>query len=1077
MEKIMKKQFFMLFLTALLFVSFASGLSAQKTVITGKILSTGNKESLIGATIVEQDKDKRIINATITNVNGDFQLSLSKPAAQITVSFIGFKTLEVSVDASVKTKYEFLLEESTLEIEGIEVVAKARSSNTNTMLPVDIRDMAVSIGSLASKDVSELPVTSVGEMLQGRVSGVDITSVSGNPGAGMSIRIRGTSSLNSNSEPLIVVDGVPYETKVDASINFATATQEEFGAMLDISPSDIETIEVLKDAAASAVWGSRGANGVLLITTKRGSKGRSSFEYDMKLTSNWEPKPIPMLNGDQYSMLQLEGIFNGYGMVNVPQELAYDKSWVNYHNYAQNTDWISTITKNAMTHEHNFSLLGGGEKARFRIAMGYLDQDGTTIGTSFKRLTTRMNVDYDLSAKLRFSTDISYTNSDNDRNNGDVRGIAYKKSPNMAIYEFDAGGTSLGKYFSPENSYQGTGDVYYNPVAMAVEGLNNLKADRVLSKFSLRYYLIPDVLIYQGDLAFDFLNNDTRSFVPQSATGAAWTSDKMNRALKKEEEATTTQSFNKLIFTPKLGENHRLTLLGAATTYEKSNSYMTSQSSNTAAPSLTEPGSDARKLSLSSGKNSIRNVSFLFNSNYVAFDRYIIAASIRADGDSRFGLDSRWGLFPSVSLAWRLSGEPFMKSFKWIDDLKFRASYGETGTPPPTTYGFLGKYTAGSSYLELGSIVPSNIQLDNLKWETVIQKNFGIDYSFLKGKINGSFDLYSKITEDVIFVNTLLPSTSGFTTLEAQNWGTVTNDGWEFNISGEIYKTKDWSIVLNLNVAQNQNVIVDIPDGYARVRYTYDNGQFARRIEEGKPIGSFYGYRYLGVYSTNEDAAVKDKDGNVVVNPLNNSNVKMMAKGGYYYFGGGDAIYKDMDFNGIIDERDMEYLGDSNPLFNGGFGSNISFKNFSLTSFFHLKYNFDVVNATRMNSENMYNKDNQSLATMSRWRKPGDITNVPRALQYNGFNWLGSDRFVEDASYIRLKTITLSYKLNKPGLNKINVKSVKFYLTAYNLFTWTKYTGQDPEINLPGGDPFAIAVDYSRTPPAKSLTFGANISF
>ena len=1073
----MKNNIFILWSLTLLFLSFSSGIYAQKTVITGKVFSGIDKETLIGATIVEQDKDNRTINATITNSDGEFTLNISKPKTDLTVSYIGFKTIELSIDVNLKQKFEFLLEENSLEIEGVNVVAESRASNTNPLLPVNIRDMAVSVGTLASKEVSELPVTSVGEMLQGRVSGVDITSVSGNPGSGMSIRIRGTSSLNGSSEPLIVVDGVPYETKVDASINFATATQEEFGAMLDISPSDIQTIEVLKDAAASAVWGSRGANGVLLITTKRGAKGRSAFEYDMKLTSNWEPKSIPMLNGDQYSMLQLEGIFNGYGMVSVPQELSYNKSWINYHNYAQNTDWISAITKNALAHEHNFSLIGGGEKARFRIAMGYLDQDGTTIGTDFKRLTTRMNVDYDLSSKLRLSTDISYTNSDNDRNNGDVRGIAYKKSPNMSIYEFDASGVSTGKYFSPENSYQGTGDVYYNPLAMAVEGLNNLKSDRILSKFSLRYFLHPEVLMYQGDIAFDFLNNETRSFIPQSATGAAWTSDKMNRALKKEEEATTTQTFNKLVFTPKLGVNHRLVILGMASTYEKSNSYMTSQSSNTAAPSITEPGSDSRKLSLSSGKNSIRNVSFLLNSNYVTLDRYIIGLSIRADGDSRFGLESRWGYFPSVSLAWRLSSEPFMKDLKWMDDFKFRASYGETGTPPPTTYGFLAKYTAGSSYLDLGSIIPSNIQLDNLKWETVIQKDFGIDYSFLKGKINGSFDLYSKKTEDVIFVNTQLPSTSGFTTLEAKNWGTITNEGWEFNLSGEVYKNKDWSVVLNLNLAQNQNIIVDIPDGYAKVKYTYDNGQYARRIEEGKPVGSFYGYRYLGVYPTNADAVVKDKDGNVVVNPITNVNVKMMAKGGYSYFGGGDAIYKDMDFNGVIDDRDMEYLGDSNPLVTGGFGGNITYRNFSLTSFFHFKYNFDVVNATRMYSENMYSKDNQSLATISRWRKPGDVTNIPRALQYNGFNWLGSDRFVEDASYIRLKTITLSYKLEKSMLDKIKVKTVKFYLTAYNLFTWTNYTGQDPEINLPGGDPFAIAVDFSRTPPAKSFTFGANISF
>jgi TonB-linked SusC/RagA family outer membrane protein len=1059
----------------MLFPGFSVGLFAQKTVITGIIKSRVDNLPLIGATIVEQDKDKRVINATVTNVDGVYRLTISKPKTQITASYVGHKSLDISIDSNVKTSYEFTLDETANEIQGVEVVAQARS--TNSMLPVRLKDMAVSIGTLSVKDVAETPATSVGDMLQGRISGVDITSVSGNPGSGMSIRIRGTSSLNSSSEPLIVVDGMPYETKVDATINFATATQEEFGAMLNISPSDIETVEVLKDAAASAVWGSRGANGVLLITTKRGSKGRTLFEYDVKLTNNWEPKSIPMLNGDQYSMLQLEGIFNSYGQVSVPRELAYDQSWLNYYNYAQNTDWIKTITKNAFAQEHNFSLLGGGEKARYRIAAGYLDQGGTTIGTAMQRITTRMNIDYDLSSKLRLSTDISYSNINNDRNYGDLRGLAYKKAPNMSLFEFDPAGVSTGKYFSPETSYQGAGYSYYNPVAMAYEGLNNVKADRILSKFTLRYYFIPEVLMYQGDVAFDFMNNETHTFIPQSATGAAWSSDMMNRASKKEEEATTTQAFNKLIFTPKLGENHRVMLLGMVSTYEKSNSYMTSYASNTAVPSINEPGSDSRKLSLSSGKNTIRNASFLLNSNYVAFDRYILAASLRADGDSRFGEASRWGYFPSVSLAWRLSGEPFMKGLKWLDDLKFRASYGETGTPPPTTYGFFSKYTAGSNYMDLGSIIPSNIQLDNLKWEKVTQKNFGIDFSFLKGKINGGFDLYSKKTEDVIFVNTALPSTSGFATLEAQNWGTIDNKGWEFNVSGEVLKTKDWSVVLNVNVSQNKNYIIEIPDGYSKEKYTYENGQYARRIEEGKPIGSFYGYRYLGVYANSSDAAVKDKLGNVVVNPLTNENIYMRSKLGSSPFVGGDAIYQDMDFNGVIDERDVVYLGDSNPLFTGGYGASVTYKNFALTSFFHFKYNFDVVNATRMNSENMYNKDNQSQATLSRWRKPGDITNIPRALQNQGFNWLGSDRFVEDASYIRLKTLTLSYKVNKALTEKLNIKAMKFYVTAYNLFTWTNYTGQDPEINLYGGDPFAIAIDYSRTPPAKSITIGANISF
>lgn len=367
--------------------------------------------------------------------------------------------------------------------------------------------------------------------------------------------------------------------------------------------------------------------------------------------------------------------------------------------------------------------------------------------------------------------------------------------------------------------------------------------------------------------------------------------------------------------------------------------------------------------------------------------------------------------------------------------------------------------------------------MSNLKWETVIQSNIGVDYGFWDNRISGSFEIYKKRTKDAIFTNVKLPSTSGFATLDAQNWGTIDNNGWEFFVTANLFRNKDWNIDLNLNLAQNKNVIVKIPDDYDNEKYSYGNGQYARRVEEGKPIGSIYGYRYLGVYKSEKDAVVKDATGNVVIDVNTNEPLKMRPKLGRTPFAGGDAIYEDIDKNGVIDEHDIVYLGDSNPLLTGGFGPSIRYKNFSLSAFFHFKYDFDVVNDARMKTENMYTKDNQSTATLRRWKKEGDITDIPRPVLNGGYNWLGSDRFVEDASFLRLKTLSLAYTFDSKKIEKLHLKSLKLYLTAYNLFTWTKYTGQDPEIYLSGGDPFAIAMDYSKTPPSKTFTFGLNVSF
>ncbi|MFR9511228.1 MAG: TonB-dependent receptor [Rikenellaceae bacterium] len=1068
------------YILILLFVILCSPFSGMaQHVIKGVISSSTDNATLIGATVTEVDASNRFIAGASTDRDGNYQLKVSSPNALIRVSYIGFISQDIVLNG--RTTLDVILDEDMQQMESVVVVAQTQSNNG--LMPILERDMSTSVARLDMSSLEDVAANNIGELMQGRMSGVDITSVSGDPGAGMSIRIRGTSTLSSDAEPLIVVDGIPYETDIDDGTNFATATEEEYGAMLDISPSDIQSIEVLKDAAAAAVWGSQGANGVLIITTKRGTKGRTTFNYDSKFTVSWEPDATPMLSGAEYVTLQTEARFNAYGLNTLPSELSYDTSWYNYYNYAQDTDWFEAITQTAFTQEHNMSLTGGGEKARYRASVSYLDQQGTTINTSLQRLTARFNVDYDLSDRMRFSADISYANSDNQRSYSaydgaeNIRSVALRKASNMAIYEMDSAGNSTGKYFSPYSSYQGLGTTYYNPVALANDGLNNQISNRIITKFSLRYYLKPEVLQWQADAAFDFMDYNTRCFFPQTASGADWSDSSMNTVNVSDNESVMMQTYNKLIYTPKLGEDHRFTALALISTYDKTNALMSSKVSNTATSSLAVLSGSDYVNSLQSQKSQIRQLAYLLNVNYVYLDRYIISAGVRYDGDSRFGEDSRWGAFPSLSLAWRASSEQFAESWDWLTEFKLKASYGENGTPPSTSYGHYSKYSASGSYIDQSSIVPSNIQLSNLKWETVIQSNAGFDFGLFENRVSGAFDIYNKRTKDVIFTSVSIPSTSGYSTLEAQNWGTIDNKGWELYVTTNIYKNRDWSVDFSMNFAQNKNIIVEIPDDYDNESYTFGNGQYAYRIEESKPMGSIYGYRYLGVYSTTADTEVRDADGNAVYNPTTGETLKMMPGAGSSSFKAGDAMYEDVNFDGIIDEHDIVYLGDSNPLLTGGFGPNIRYKNFSLSAFFHYKYDFDVINYARMLTENMYTTDNQSIATLNRWKKEGDVTDTPRAVLGTSYNWLGSDRFVEDASYLRLKTLSVAYNFDKEKLRSAHIRACKVYLTAYNLFTWTNYTGQDPEISMSSGNPFAVATDSSKTPPSKTVTLGLNISF
>ena len=1075
----MIKRYYIVFL--ILMLPLISVFSQVPSVLKGKVIDVETGEALIGVTIIEVNELNRSLNGTVTDLNGNFTLRLSNPDTKVKISYIGFMTEEHTI--SGQTFLEVDLEEETQLLD--EVVVTAEAKKIGGFIPVSERDLTSAVSTVDMKELEEIKVSSVGEMLQGRASNVDITMASGDPGAGMSIRIRGTASISGSNQPLIVVDGVPFEIELDNDFDFGAVTQEQFSGLLNIAPEDILTIQVLKDAAATAVWGSRGANGVLLIETKRGVKGKTTFDYIYKLSILQQPKSIPLLDGDSYSMLMLEGILNS-GSTEIPKELAYDKNWEEYHNYSQNTNWLDEITQTGLAHDHNFSLMGGGESALYRFSLGYLDQEGTTKGTHFTRFTSRFNLDYHVSRKLLFSGDLSYAYSDNDmayreseeHYQEDARGVrqlGYIKAPNMSIYDFDPEGNMSDNYFSPGENFQGSGIRWYNPLAMANESTWNRKQHRLRTKFQLKYNIL-DNLVFQSFVAYDIDNQLENKFLPQNVTGLHWTSTSVNLASGMDLESSVLETQAQLLYTFLRGSKHKLTTMIAFTLSDKKNRWYYGSTSNLPSSYLTNYAQPAPIYWIGDGYSQNRMIAFLGFAHYSLLDRYLVQFNIRREGSSRFGYESRWGTFPSISIAYRISSEPFMGSLKFLNDLKFRYSYGVNGNQPSGSYGYFNLYSTGQEYIDMAVVVPTNLQLDNFRWEKNSQVNYGLDLFAFNNYLEFHFDVYSQKSKDLIWEDLKLPSTSGFPEI-TRNWGSMDNKGWELMFVTDILRRDKLKLDVNFNIAHNENKITEIPENFDfEFGSEANNGQYARRAVAGHPIGSFYGFKYLGVYPTDADAVARDGDGNIIYDMAGDPLYMRYANADGYRFRGGDAIYQDINYDGLINELDIIKLGDSNPRFLGGFGSKIIWGNFIATLFFHYRLGQDIVNRTKMNNENMYYRYNQSVSVLNRWRRQGDITNIPRALYNQGYNWLGSDRFVEDASFVRFKSASISYSF-RDFANRIRLKDLKLHFMVYNLYTWTSYTGVDPEVPMFSNDPFFIGEDKADTPPPMSFIFSINIKF
>lgn len=1054
----------------------------QSAIIKGRVVDSLTGETLPSVNIVEIDRNGRFIGGTVSDLNGNYVFEVSDVDNPVQVSFIGYQKETIYVRG--RTEINFDLSPESIEMEEVTVVGEKMGHDGIT----SVRDRATSVARIELTEMKSVMSTTVEDMLQGRIGNVDISSVSGDPGAGLNIRIRGTASLNARNQPLIVINGIPYDANIDESFDFASADIEQFGSLIDVSPEDIESIEVLKDAASTAAWGSRASNGVLMIKTKRGIKSKPIFEYTTKLTSAWEPDPIPMLDGAGYARLITEEHWNVSYNTFQSDEIAFDPEWEEYYNYSQNTNWVDEITRRAFTHQHDFSVRGGGEKTRYNMSLGFFDEEGTTIGNELKKLNLRSSLDYDLSRKLQFKTDIMFTRYDQDNTYDfqdyefgswkSLRSVAYRKMPNLSIYDRDTSNVHYGEYFTPLNTLQGDARNVYNPVAFANLGEQKRYKDNARALFSVRYYVTPQ-LIFNSTVTLDIFDNKIDKFLPHKALGYYYSSDISNHAVNEFSKKSSIFTFNQLIYRPQLGNNHELVVMGQFDTESTQSRWYKTESSQSASPFLTEPVNDVHLTYFGSSFTEYRAMGLFLTGSYIYRDKYSVMLGAKYEGNSKFSKESRWGLFPTFSVFWRLSEEPFLRNAAFIDDFKFRFSWGQSGNSPPQNYLYFNTYEAGSaiSYMDMQGVRPTGVELTSLQWETIDQVNPGISFYGLNGRMNVEIDYYRKKTLDLYLQGSGIPEQTGFSSID-RNEGEMENRGFEFLIDYTVVRRQDFQLSFNMNLSRNENQVLRLPENYS-LEYgnMLENGNYKISVVPGEPLGGFFGYEYAGVYLSDDDAIVRDADGNPVYG-LNIDSPLTMIMGGPsgYVFEGGDAKYVDQNHDGKIDELDLVYLGDLNPDFMGGTGIRIQYKGFIFNTFLFFKVGQEIINQTRMDTEKMYNYDNQSLATNWRWRREGDVTDIPRALFNEGYNWLGSDRFVEDGSYLRLKTVSLSYMVRPNWLQRIRVKEMRIFATGYNLYTLTNYSGQDPDV-APPSRPDRLPKDISKTPPSMRLMFGANIKF
>ena len=1110
--------------------------SAQGIRISGTVMAPDGPVMMCNVT--ERDANNRIVSASQTDINGNFSMEIKSTANKLQVSYIGYKTKTVPIGD--KTVFDIEMEDQQT-LKEVVVVAKKRFNHGGLAIPAN--EVSVASQTFDMSNVEGLAFTSADEALQGQIAGLDIVANSGNLGAGTSMRLRGVTSINGSAEPLIVVDDNIFDNP-DATFDFQNANEETYASLLSINPQDIADIQVLKDAAATAIWGSRGANGVIQIRTKRGARGATRIDYSLRLQASWQPKGYNLLNGDDYTMMLKEMYYNpsqsASSTTNI-NEINYNKSWAEYENWNNNTDWVDAVTQTGWSQYHYLTIAGGGEKANFRISAGYDHQNGTIIKQSLDRFSTKLALDYFVSDRITFRVTFPLTYTSNNRNFDDnILGRAQKVSPNMGIYRQNADGSNTNEYYTMlPTGGNGAGSTAPNTSSKELESIRNLgnpvaianlawrheKTYRISPEFKLDYKLLgtdddKTKLDYTGMVYMDIYASSTPKFWPGSLFTNTWTDSNYNRNENNEYNSLGFTTRHTLTFTPAFkNKDLYATMFGRweMTTGNNNSQYQLRVNTPNDVNSTSVDGGDLK--SMSTGNGQWRSMSALFNGHFSYKSRYSLGVSVRADGTTKFGDTKKWGYFPGVSARWNISDEKFMKwANKWLSMLSFRPSWGIVGNQPGSEYLQYARYATGATYGQVGNNDGTTyleaLQLNNLKWEKTTQTNLGGDFGFFNGLITGDFNYYYKKTRDLLMSNVRIPSTTGFSTLAWTNVGDMENKGWELNIeANKFINIGKFSMSANFNISQNFNKILAMDESVLEsINSDWDaakRGSYLNRIQIGNPLGSIYGLRFKGVYQYTYEYLINMKErnnwsGEDLRNYINNEflpsgktapiaidnegKVLMSSTGepvrqvynfkdgsSTYKFQGGDAIYEDINNDGQINSLDIVYLGNSNPKVSGGFGFNFFWgSNWSLKTSFSYRAGVKVVNTAKMGLEQMFNAYNQSSAVNWRWRKNGDITNIPRAMFDTGYNFLGSDRYVEDASFVRMSYIQLVYNFDKKLLKALGMRRLQLSISGQNLFCWSKYSGTDPEHSAGA---WGIAYDNSQTPRSKSVTMNINVGF
>lgn len=1038
----------MLFLVA--FYSVTA--NAQVKTITG-VIKDEIGFPLPGANVLE----KGTKNGVTTDFDGKYAIQATEKSVLL-VSYMGYKTYEVVVGN--QTEINVTLTPDLQQLEETVVVGYGT---------VKRKDLTGSVASVNMEKLTEAPVANFDQALAGRVTGVQVSSDSGEPGAGLEITIRGRNTVNGDNSPLYVLDGFIIEDFNPGILN----------------PTDIQSIDILKDASATAIYGARGANGVVLITTKQSKVGKTQVTYETRIDVKNVANKIDVLPA--YESIKLANEINPNGtrtrfFVNDDDEVV---GTVEDYRNASSANWQDEAFRTAFTKSHALKIGSGNETTRVNASLNLLDDQGTLLRSNYKKINGRLNLRQEINDKLDATLNVIYANTelqglDTEGNN------AYSFMRNVITYpnvvnKFKDYGDNNPLFGINTDEFDINNIFSWHPIVSLNNEYRKRETNQFISNLALRYKILPNLTFetkgsYNGDFRQTGIFNNSNTVYGRlinPINGINGTMDYRNYK--------TLSTINTLTYRKRLGKHsfnilvgHSLNSRTVTRTFTRAiqiPQYAESQGINSLDEGTLSTTDDIN------GSEKFRIESLLGRLNYSYNDKYLLTASIRRDGSSRFAPGNNIGYFPSLAVSWKAEEEPFIKNIDFISQLKFKAGFGKTGNDRIPAQARFDLFTSdlASYYLDgsevLGQRPTSAGANPNVRWEITEQYNAGVDLGLFKGRISAGLEVYEKNTKDLL-INADTPPSQGISTVW-RNSGTVRNRGLEVALSTVNIKKKNFKWTTDFNISFNQNEVMSLPEGkpiFGNPRYyqRYNSNQFI--VEEGQPLGNMFGYISDGVYQPED-----------FVN-YNADDATHLLKAGQPDYDGGSAVrqpgdekYKDLNGDGRITPDDKTIIGNGLPEHFGGFGNTLSYKGFELSVFFQWSYGNDILNANRLIFEEMaYYAQNQYATVINRWTPTNQDTNMFRA-GGRGFEDVSS-RVIEDGSYIRLKTINLSYNISKDIVKKLNLNAASLYLSAQNLLTWTNYSGFDPDVSV-NRSPIMPGVDYSSYPVSKTVSLGLNLTF